>query len=444
MRAKILRYLRRFRRKFKKICIPLGISKEKNLPEVLSKVFKKLQKRTSGTDGKNFLDLMEQIVSPKFWLRLGKNSAYKLRDYFYFIVFLTSFNATPEGGSQMLKIATILGPNADSFLFHLKKFTSKEIMEITDRINLAIFQKAKQHFKRGFWKKSFPVAVDFTNDPFYGDKSCREIVGGKTKAGTNRFYRFAAITIIKSGIRFILAVRPALQLDQTVNILDQLITKAERIIKIKEIQLDRGFFNNTVINFLIRQNYKFEMPAVKNNRIKEEILVYHRSNKYAVFKYKFGNDKTRMENEEFTIFIVKNELKVKKKQDKPKSKKEILELYHVFATNKIGTGASKKTSKKVAKEYSKRWGIETGFKMINFFRIKTASKNFVVRLFCYLFSAIMYNLWILYNLLNKNEQIKGYILPSTQLKMLILIKSLHLLTLIRDENRLKTSGGDSP
>lgn len=444
MTRKLLTYLRRFVRKFKKICTPLRVPREENLPEVLSKVFSKLRKRTSGIDGKNFLDLMEKIVLPGFWLKLGKNSTYKLRDYFYFIVFLTSFNATPEGGSQMLDIASIIGPNADSFLYHLKKFTPKEIMEITDKINLTIFQRARRHFRRGFWKKSFPIAADFTDDPFYGDKSCREIVGGKTKAGTSKFYRFAAITIIKSGIRFMLAVKPVLPLEQKVNVLNWLIEKAERVVRVKEVQVDRGFFNKAVINFLIHKKYKFEMPAIRNKRVKEKILAFHNGEQEASFKYKFKSSKSEYINEEFTLFIVKNEQKGKKKQLPPNSTKEILKLYHVFATNKIGPNASKKALKKIAKEYGKRWGIETGFKMINVFRIKTASKNFTVRLFCYLFSAIIYNLWILYNLLNINDQIKGYKLPSTRLKMLILLKSLYFLTLIIDENRVKTSGGDSP
>jgi len=69
-------------------------------------------------------------------------------------------------------------------------------------------------------KRSFLVAVAFTDDPFHCDKTCWEIVGGKIKAGMNQFYRFAAITIIKSGIRFMLAVRPVLPLDEMVNILN--------------------------------------------------------------------------------------------------------------------------------------------------------------------------------------------------------------------------------
>ncbi|MHA1298821.1 MAG: hypothetical protein ACTSO9_05195 [Candidatus Helarchaeota archaeon] len=117
----------------------LGTLEKENLPEALSQVFSKLRKRIAGVEEKNFLELMKEILLPDFWVKLGKNSRCKLKDYFYFVVFLTSIGTTAEGGSQMLNTAAIFGPDADTFLFHLKKFTPREIIEITDKINLAIF-----------------------------------------------------------------------------------------------------------------------------------------------------------------------------------------------------------------------------------------------------------------------------------------------------------------
>jgi len=45
--------------------------------------------------------------------------------------------------------------------------------------------------------------------------------------------------------------------------------------------------------------------------------------------------------------------------------------------------------------YSKRWGIETSYRMKKELRAKTTSKNYVIRLFYFLFSTLLYNLWIL-------------------------------------------------
>ncbi len=45
--------------------------------------------------------------------------------------------------------------------------------------------------------------------------------------------------------------------------------------------------------------------------------------------------------------------------------------------------------------YSKRWGIETSYRQKKELRARTTSKNYIVRLFYFLFSALLYNIWIL-------------------------------------------------
>jgi len=107
------------------------------------------------------------------------------------------------------------------------------------------------------------------------------------------------------------------------------------------------------------------------------------------FNYRFGTDNFKTNLEEFTLLITRNKNRKKERHEKPASIKEILGSYHVFATNKICLGAPIKTLNKTTREYGKRWGVETSFKMINIFRIKPASTNFSVRLFCYLLSVIM-------------------------------------------------------
>jgi len=49
--------------------------------------------------------------------------------------------------------------------------------------------------------------------------------------------------------------------------------------------------------------------------------------------------------------------------------------------------------------YKFRWGIETSYRQIdNDFLARTTSRNFHIRLFYFLFSVCLYNLWVLVNL----------------------------------------------
>ena len=47
--------------------------------------------------------------------------------------------------------------------------------------------------------------------------------------------------------------------------------------------------------------------------------------------------------------------------------------------------------------YSKRWGTETGYRMIEKMRARTRSTNTVSRIFCFLYSAVMLNAWVMIN-----------------------------------------------
>jgi len=46
-----------------------------------------------------------------------------------------------------------------------------------------------------------------------------------------------------------------------------------------------------------------------------------------------------------------------------------------------------------AGDFRSRWGIETSYRVKGDFRPKMTSKNLAVRLFYFLFSVVMYNLW---------------------------------------------------
>jgi len=58
---------------------------------------------------------------------------------------------------------------------------------------------------------------------------------------------------------------------------------------------------------------------------------------------------------------------------------------------------NEKNAKNLCNSYSRRWGIETSYRVKDNLRPKTTSKNYVVRLFYFLFSVCLYNLWILAN-----------------------------------------------
>ena len=72
----------------------------------------------------------------------------------------------------------------------------------------------------------------------------------------------------------------------------------------------------------------------------------------------------------------------------------------MFATNRDYNPNDVDLLERLFLLYSKRWGIETSYRVKKYaFRGKTTSKNYMIRLFYFMFSVLLYNLWILADLL---------------------------------------------
>ncbi len=80
----------------------------------------------------------------------------------------------------------------------------------------------------------------------------------------------------------------------------------------------------------------------------------------------------------------------RKKKKKGKDDGELLphERYIGFATNAPDVDPDL---------YENRWGIETGYRMIEDTRAKTHSKNPVARLLCFVYSVTVFNAWVMAN-----------------------------------------------
>jgi putative transposase len=68
-------------------------------------------------------------------------------------------------------------------------------------------------------------------------------------------------------------------------------------------------------------------------------------------------------------------------------------MYFITSSN-----VSEKNAGRFAELYRKRWGIETSYRVKGDFRPKTTSRRYVIRLFYFMFSTCLYDLWVLANL----------------------------------------------
>jgi IS4 transposase len=71
-----------------------------------------------------------------------------------------------------------------------------------------------------------------------------------------------------------------------------------------------------------------------------------------------------------------------------------------FATNEVYEENDVNLTERLFFLYGKRWGIESSYRVKKHSYLpKTTSKNYLIRLFYFMFSVLLYNLWILADIL---------------------------------------------
>lgn len=323
--------------------------------------------------------LIKKLVYPNIKLKISKNSRFKTKDLLDILVHISGNHDFAFNGCVTFKdlYEDKDVPTGYTFLYHLKKFKSEEELKKTfETITGVIFTFAKRNYNL-FNRRKLDIAFDVHKIPYYGDKNDEYVRGGKPEHGTSYFYQFLTCDIVVAGKRFTVDVVPIHPLNNIEDLLDESLQRVKRKIRIERAFLDRGFANSKCVPVLNKHRIKFIMPIAKNKKIKEWMEKSEECKSRFVENFKIGKKKNAVS---VNLYIVDDENEVK----------------HCFISNmKVPV----LLAHYFYEWYSKRWGIETGYRLkAQDLRPRTTSKNYTLRLFYFLFSVILYNLWVLTNI----------------------------------------------
>jgi hypothetical protein len=133
-----------------------------------------------------------------------------------------------------------------------EQFCVEELPELEQQLNAALAAEVPRRVRH----HAQEVAIDYHDRPYYGKgEQDRELwVRGKAKDGTTRFYRVATAYLVLNGLRVTLALRFVLPGDDTVSVLDTLLTRVKtQGLKVSCLLLDKGFEGIAVMEYLTRQ-----------------------------------------------------------------------------------------------------------------------------------------------------------------------------------------------
>jgi len=317
--------------------------------------------------------LIRKKIYPKINLDIRSNSIFKKNDFLDLLVHIALTEDFAENGSKTFcQILNKRIPVSDTLFYHLKKFEDREALQ---KMFVEIFDLIYKMSKRSnlFGGRKVDVAIDFTDWFYYGKDRSTMVLGKKPEKGTTKCFRFATINIVEHGDRFTLLALPVSTFDTKEKILEKLISFAKGRISIRKLYVDRGFFSSGVINLLKKMGITFLMPAIMNDRV----IDYANSVSPPTVIKSYP-----MKDCKFNLVVIEKE-----------------ERRYAFATNLNLNNNDVLLSERLFDPYSKRWGIETSYRVKKSFRGKTTSRNYIIRQFYFMMSVVLYNLWILINLL---------------------------------------------
>lgn len=266
---------------------------------------------------------------------------------------------------------------SDTALYHhLNKFTMGELIEASYPL---LWETAKKHLPKS---KEYEIAIDYTYDPYYGDRTDENrayINDAQRKKSTHKFYAYATLSIVNRNEKFILAALPLKKEHTNLEYVQLMLTVLDKHkIRPKVIYMDGGFYGKDVFAYLESRNIPFVCPMpLKRGRIQTIVDSVKKTQTipYEVRgKHRWGNPVPVKMG-----VIVK---RVVKKGEKV-TKKYLFAYYGVLWS-----------AKKVSKMYEHRFSIEATYRIRNDVKPRTSTRNPIIRYLFALVSFVIENVWV--------------------------------------------------
>ena len=347
------------------------------------------------------------------------NTKYGLPDMINSLVAICIGNSYAESGLKRLAIESHLKktPSGSWLINTIKKIPEQHMrLQLADAVDDTIHNMKKI----GMFATPITVAIDKHLIPRYDKNSDEFLIKSMAKKGTTHFESYCTISVTESCRACLGALHVTPHESNSTFVRKLLNNTIKNDILMNMVLVDREFFSAAVIHEIKQSGQTFVMPARKTAGIKKAIIQYVEGNRKAVSRYVIKSSSGHVES--FNLVILPNQ--------KP-HKSNLIDQYVVFATN-VPRGKIFPKLSQIPEEYSRRWGIETGYACVEELRPRTTSPNHSVRLLMFYFPLIFYNAWVMTNCVLQDEP-DANCKPIISIEMLKCFFRLFVIQMIRNE-----------
>jgi putative transposase len=258
--------------------------------------------------------------------------------------------------------------------------------ELQRRVNRAL----QGDLPRALRRRRQPLAVDLTLIPYHGQplRDPGEIYRSQAKSGTSHFHAYATAYVIQKGRRFTVALRSVGRAETLPEVLKRLLCEAARAgVRPRYLLLDRGFCSVDVIRYLQAARYTWLMPLVLRGRQADHEKGPSGSRVFATWK-RSGWGQYTMTNPARRKASFRVCVKCRNRRgERGRRGREAL----VYA---FGGPLQPQSYQWVKETYRSRFAIETSYRQMNQARIRTCTRDPLLRLLYVAVALVLRNVWV--------------------------------------------------
>jgi len=263
--------------------------------------------------------------------------------------------------------------------------TLPQISELQRRLNRTLQGDLPKALRR----RRQPLAIDLTLLPYHGEplEDADEVYRGQAKEGTSHFHAYATAYVICKGQRFTVALDYVHKGDDMAEVVKRLLRQAAKAgIKPRYLLMDRGFYSVSVIRYLQAARCPFLMPVPCKGRKADHpkgpsaTRVFHLRQRggWSRHTLKGGDGRTAT----ISICVKCRNLRGERK----KHGRQAL-VYGYW-------GLSPSSGQWVYETYRQRFAIETTYRQLREARIRTCTRDPLLRLLYVGIALILRNVWV--------------------------------------------------
>lgn len=228
------------------------------------------------------------------------------------------------------------------------------------------------------------MACDLHEIPYHGTAGKNHLRGNKSRDGTTQFFVYATACIVEHGHRYTLAHTWVQRSDTMVAVLERLLDGIEKsAVPIRRLLLDRGFFRSNVLAYLRGRNVPFLMPVMFRGRKPAPGKAAAGWRTFLRKKAGWHQHTLMADDQPIRINVCVGYKSYRHHRTGRRQNKKL-----VFAA-----AGTRETPRRTCEAYRRRFGIEASYRQLGQARIRTSTRDPILRLFFVGLALVLRNLW---------------------------------------------------